>query len=66
MKLLTMDDIAALFGVTRRTVRDHWRARPDFPPPTFAPTRARLLWDEGVVLKWAQRRVPNVTETVEQ
>lgn len=54
-ELLTIDDIAALFRAHRRTVAERWIHRPDFPKPTFAPTRRRRLWDKQEILKWASQ-----------
>lgn len=53
MQLLTIDDIAQLFGVKRRTVADKWMARPDFPPPRFAPSRRTRRWDMADIMRWA-------------
>lgn len=52
-QLLTIDDIASLLKVNRRTVADKWIHRPDFPPPRFAPTRAHRLWNKQDILDWA-------------
>lgn len=54
--LLTVKDIAELFRVSTRTVADKWIVRPDFPRPTFAPTRRTRLWDRAVIEKWAMPR----------
>ena len=51
--LLTIDDIASLFRVERRTVADRWIHRPDFPPPAFAPTRRTRRWTREQVIAWA-------------
>jgi len=53
MHLLTIDDIADLFKVSRRTVADHWIHRPDFPPPTLAPSRRSRRWDRHEIIAWA-------------
>jgi hypothetical protein len=53
MQLLTIDDIAALFRVSRRTVAEQWIQRPDFPAPRYAPTRRSRLWEAGAVERWA-------------
>jgi hypothetical protein len=52
-QLLTIDDIAAKFRASRRTVAEHWIQRPDFPPPKYAPTRRSRLWLAGDVERWA-------------
>ena len=51
--LLTIDDIAARFRRSRRTVADEWVQRPDFPPPKYAPTRRTRLWLASDVERWA-------------
>jgi predicted DNA-binding transcriptional regulator AlpA len=53
MNLITIDDIAALFQVGRRTVADHWIHRPDFPPPAIAPSRRTRRWDRDEIIAWA-------------
>jgi hypothetical protein len=53
MQLLTIDDIAALFKVKRRTVAEQWIQRPDFPAPKYAPTRKSRLWEAADVDRWA-------------
>ena len=55
-QLLNVDEIAALFGVSRRTVADHWISRPDFPAPAVAPSRNRRRWAREDLLKWAKPR----------
>lgn len=52
-KLLSIDDIAALCGVSRRTVADHWTHRPDFPAPSVAPSRRSRRWDRDEIIAWA-------------
>ena len=53
MNLITIDEIAELFRVSRRTVKDHWIHRPDFPPPTIAPSRRTRRWDRDEIIAWA-------------
>ena len=53
MNLLTIDDIAEMFKVGRRTVADHWIHRPDFPPPAIAPSRRTRRWDRDEIIAWA-------------
>jgi predicted DNA-binding transcriptional regulator AlpA len=55
--LLTIDDIAAMLRVKRRTVAEKWLARPDFPRPHVAPTRRTRRWLAADVMAWAQRAV---------
>lgn len=65
MNLITIDDIAEMFRVGRRTVADHWIHRPDFAPPAVAPTRRTRRWDRAEILAWATpkaRRVANSTQ----
>lgn len=52
-KVLTIDDIAALCGVGRRTVADHWVHRPDFPQPVIAPSRRSRRWDRDQIVAWS-------------
>lgn len=54
MNLLTIDDIASMFRVDRRTVADRWIHRPDFPAPAFAPTRRTRRWERDQVIAWAR------------
>ena len=58
MTLLTIDDIAALFRVGRRTVADHWVHRPDFPAPAIAPSRRTRQWDRDQIIAWAKPAAP--------
>lgn len=53
MNLITIDDIAEMFKVGRRTVADHWIHRPDFPPPAIAPSRRTRRWDRDEIIAWA-------------
>ena len=53
MSLMTIDDIAAFFKVPRRLVAERWIHKPDFPPPAFAPSPRRRLWEEAEVIAWA-------------
>ena len=53
MNLITIDDIAEMFKVGRRTVADHWIHRPDFPPPAVAPSRRTRRWDRDEIIAWA-------------
>lgn len=53
MNLITIDEIAAMFRVSRRTVKDHWIHRPGFPPPALAPTRNTRRWDRDEIIAWA-------------
>ncbi|MFZ9372377.1 MAG: helix-turn-helix domain-containing protein [Limnohabitans sp.] len=50
---LTIDDIADMFKVGRRTVSDHWVHRPDFPAPALAPSRRSRRWDRDDIIAWA-------------
>lgn len=65
--LLTIDDIATLFRVCRRTVAERWIHQPDFPPPRFAPSKYRRLWDAKDVSAWAapaaRRSAPQTQKT---
>jgi hypothetical protein len=54
-RLLDISDIAEKFRVHRRTVAERWIHMPGFPPPRYAPTRNRRLWDAADVEKWAAR-----------
>ena len=60
--LLSIDDIAALCRVKRRTVADHWIHMPGFPQPKYAPTRRTRLWAAADIERWAapaeQRSAP--------
>jgi hypothetical protein len=53
--LLTIDEIAALFRTTAKTVRERWVHKPGFPPPKYAPSRNKRLWEAKAVLAWASR-----------
>lgn len=53
MNLMSIDDIAAFFGVNRRTVRDKWIPKPGFPPPRFAPSPHTRRWDRDEIIAWA-------------
>lgn len=53
MNLITIDDIAEMFKVGRRTVADHWIHRPDFPPPAIAPSRRTRRWERDEIIAWA-------------
>lgn len=53
MTLLTIDDIAAMFQVDRRTVAEKWIHKPSFPPPVFAPSRMTRRWAKDEVIAWA-------------
>ena len=54
MNLVTIDDIASLFKVNRRTVAERWIHRPDFPAPVFAPTRTCRRWAAEDVIAWGK------------
>ena len=54
-ELLSISEIAALFRVSAKNVRESWVHRPDFPPPKYAPTRRTRLWEAKDVLAWASR-----------
>ena len=71
MSLMTIDDIAQLFGVERRTVANYWVHKPNFPPPMFAPTRRSRLWSRDEIIAWATpaarksaRPIPGSTSAV--
>lgn len=51
--MLTTADIAARFGVARKTVTDVWTKRPDFPPPIRRINRRLVWWDADEVERWA-------------
>lgn len=53
VKLLDIDQIAAMFRVNRRTVAEKWIQQPGFPAPRYAPTRRCRLWDAADVETWA-------------
>ncbi len=53
MNLMSIDDIAALFDVSRRTVRDKWIPKPSFPAPRFAPSPHTRRWDRDEIIAWA-------------
>lgn len=53
MTLLSIDDIARMFRVERRTVAEQWIHRPGFPAPKYAPTRRSRLWEAAAVERWA-------------
>jgi predicted DNA-binding transcriptional regulator AlpA len=44
--------IAAIFGVSRRTVTDRWSKAPDFPKPVRAISRKNRFWRLEDVMKW--------------
>ena len=52
MKLLTIDNIAALLGLERRYVRDKIVKRPDFPMPAVALSQKVRLWKQSDVEAW--------------
>ena len=54
MSLMTIDDIAALFQVERRTVAEKWVPKPSFPLPVFAPSRRTRRWDRDEIIAWAK------------
>jgi hypothetical protein len=56
--LLSIDDIAAKFRASRRTVAERWIHAPEFPAPKYAPTRQTRLWAAKDVETWAARSVP--------
>ena len=56
--LLSIDDIAALCRVKRRTVADHWIHMPNFPAPKYAPTRRTRLWAAADIERWAAPAAP--------
>lgn len=51
--LLTTRDIAARFGVARRTVAEKWAKRPDFPPPARRVSVRSVWWWADEVEAWA-------------
>lgn len=51
--LMTIEDIAAMFRVDVRTVRERWVHQPDFPAPTFQPSPRRRFWARDVIIAWA-------------
>jgi predicted DNA-binding transcriptional regulator AlpA len=53
MDLLSIDDIAAIFSVDRRTVAERWIHKPNFPAPVFAPSRMTRRWSREEVIAWA-------------
>ena len=55
--LLSIKDIATMFGKAERTVRDRWTKSPGFPKPRYAPTRNTRLWAAPDVERWATRDV---------
>ena len=50
MKLLTIDDLASLYCVSRRYARDKLVKDPDFPPPAFNRSQKMRRWLESDVL----------------
>ena len=53
MSFWTTQDIAAEFGVSRRTVTDKWTKRPDFPSPARRVNRRLVWWLADEVRRWA-------------
>lgn len=53
MKLLSAEQIAELFHVKPRTIKEKWICRPDFPKP-YRPSKRKLLWDECEVLDFVK------------
>lgn len=52
-QLINVDEIAQMFGVSRRTVADHWISKPGFPKPAVAPSRRLRRWDKQDIIDWA-------------
>ena len=53
MKLLSAEQIAELFQVKPRTIKEKLICRPDFPKP-YRPSKRKLLWDECEVLDFVK------------
>lgn len=52
MKLLTIDDLAAMLSLDRRYVRDKLVKRPDFPLPAVSLSQKVRLWKLEDVTAW--------------
>ena len=60
MNLLTVDQLAAWLGVSRRTVY-RLKDAGELPPPLHV--RGCLRWHSGVVSEWLRCGAPNVHKT---
>ena len=49
----TASDIAAAYGVERRTVVAYWTKKPDFPAPVIRINRKLVWWLREEVERWA-------------
>ena len=49
MYLLDLDQIAALFRISRRYARDYLVKKPEFPKPAPGTTKMRPLWTEDAI-----------------
>lgn len=56
MTLLDTAAIAAMFGVTQKTVTDKWSKAPDFPLPVRKVNRRYRWWSAESVEQWAAAR----------
>lgn len=55
MNLLTIDEIAAMFKLSRNYVRDKLVKRPAFPRPSISLSQKARRWDRNAVESWAAR-----------
>lgn len=55
MTLWDTAQIAAAFGLQRRTVTERLTKRPDFPKPVVRLSRKVVRWDAEAVKKWAAK-----------
>lgn len=49
MNLLSLDDIAAMYRVSRRYARDCLTKKPEFPKPAPGTTKKKPLWTEDAI-----------------
>jgi hypothetical protein len=49
MNLLSLDDIAAMYRVSRRYARDFLTKKPEFPKPAPGSTKKKPLWTEDAI-----------------
>jgi hypothetical protein len=49
MNLLSIDEIAAMYRVSRRYARDHLVKKPEFPKPAPGTTKKKPLWTEDAI-----------------
>lgn len=55
---LTLDDLAKMFPLGRKYIRDTLTKRPDFPPPALQVSQKVKLWDRMDVERWKSRARP--------